>query len=76
VRVKEIVETEGVDKKGQPEIVVEGFIKESSRKKYLLDPSFLSEANCQQKDKCHPLCRLPFVDDIKHTGSIDTSMRC
>jgi len=66
--VKEIFEVDAVDQKGKPEIIVEAVVKESKRKKNLVDPSFLSKAGCIEKDQCHPLCRLPFVNDIKHTG--------
>lgn len=67
-QVKEIIEKETVGPKGKPEIVIEGVIKESSRKSRLINPSLVSK-RCQAKENCHPLCQLNFVNEIKHTGN-------
>ena len=70
-RLKEIRETEQTSSDGKVEIVIEGVIKESDRKAKLvhLPPQpASSQMNCSQNSNCHPLCKLDFVQEVKHTG--------
>jgi hypothetical protein len=67
--VREISEKEEVTLSGKVEIVVEGFIKESDRRSRLINPPVSPQLDCKAKESCHPLCRLDFVHEIKHTGS-------
>ena len=60
-RLREIVVTEG-----EKEIVVEGVSVPSPRQGKVVNPP-VPGPGCHEK-VCHPLCRLPFVNEIKHTG--------
>jgi hypothetical protein len=66
-RVREISETEVKTSGGKVEIVIEGKIKESDRRQRLLSLP-VAGSGCEAQEICHPLCRLQFVHEIKHTG--------
>ncbi len=68
--VREITETETTNSSGKTEIIIEGRVKDSSRKSRLIKVAEVTVDRCQSKANCHPLCRLDFVHEIKHTGSL------
>ena len=70
-RVREITETEQTGPSGKVEIVIEGRLKESERRSRLIEIPARSREGCPSKQDCHPLCRLDFVHEIKHTGKND-----
>ena len=43
--------------------------EEHSRKERLVE---VPNPVCGSKDNCHPLCKLPFVHEIRHTGREDS----
>lgn len=67
-RVREITETENKTPAGKVEIVIEGRLKPSDRISRLVKVPEQTVSGCQSKEGCHPLCRLDFVNKIKHTG--------
>ena len=61
----------------EKEVVVEASIEPSPRTPHLVDVDAIPRAKKAEgadcdghlpSAHCHPLCRLPFVNDIKHTG--------
>merc|ERR1712142_650677 len=74
--LRHIVQTEGQDAKGKPQITIEGVQVESDRKDRLVQPQVApvgtqQDRKCnsghQVSQSCHPFCRFNFVHEVKHT---------